>query len=75
MRISVLADNLPGTHTSAEHGLSYLIEFEEQRILFDTGQSNSFWRRRIRFCNGWQRTCNDFAPEIIRRDWLWSLSV
>ncbi|MBN1416111.1 MAG: MBL fold metallo-hydrolase [Bacteroidales bacterium] len=42
MVISVLTDNMPGTRTEAEHGLSYLIEFEGKKLLFDTGQSNLF---------------------------------
>jgi len=42
MKISVLADNHPGSHTPAEHGLSYLIENDGKRLLFDTGQSDLF---------------------------------
>jgi 7,8-dihydropterin-6-yl-methyl-4-(beta-D-ribofuranosyl)aminobenzene 5'-phosphate synthase len=42
MIISILTDNNPGTHTPAEHGLSYIIEYERKRLLFDTGQSNMF---------------------------------
>jgi len=42
MRISVLTENYPGTFTKAEHGLSYLLEFDSKKILFDTGQSNLF---------------------------------
>ncbi len=42
MKISVLTDNHAGSHTNAEHGLSYLIEFDGERILFDTGQSDLF---------------------------------
>lgn len=42
MRISVLTDNAPGSKTLSEHGLSYLIEHDEQIILFDTGQSDVF---------------------------------
>jgi 7,8-dihydropterin-6-yl-methyl-4-(beta-D-ribofuranosyl)aminobenzene 5'-phosphate synthase len=42
MKISILADNHPGVHTGAEHGLSYFIEHDGTRILFDTGQSNLF---------------------------------
>ena len=44
MKISVLADNHPGPHTPAEHGLSYLVEYDEKRLLFDTGQSDMFLR-------------------------------
>ena len=42
MRISILTENSPGTYTQAEHGLSYLIEYNSKKILFDTGQSELF---------------------------------
>ncbi len=42
MKISILVDNKPGKNTAAEHGLSYLIEYDNKKILFDTGQSNLF---------------------------------
>lgn len=42
MQISVLTENHAGPFTLAEHGLSYLIEFDGKRILFDTGQSDLF---------------------------------
>ena len=42
MKISILAENAPGTYTGSEHGLSYLIEHDGRRILFDTGQSDLF---------------------------------
>jgi len=44
MKISVLTDNHAGSFTMAEHGLSYLIEHDGKRILFDTGQSNLFMK-------------------------------
>lgn len=44
MRISVLTENHAGSITLAEHGLSYLIESDSKRILFDTGQSDIFLR-------------------------------
>jgi 7,8-dihydropterin-6-yl-methyl-4-(beta-D-ribofuranosyl)aminobenzene 5'-phosphate synthase len=44
MIISVLTDNHPGSHTPAEHGLSYFIEHDGKRLLFDTGQSEMFLR-------------------------------
>jgi len=44
MKISILVDNIPGTHTLAEHGLSYLVEYKSHKILFDTGQSDLFLR-------------------------------
>ncbi len=42
MTISILTDNYPGAHTPAEHGLSYLIEHDGKKLLFDTGQSDLF---------------------------------
>jgi 7,8-dihydropterin-6-yl-methyl-4-(beta-D-ribofuranosyl)aminobenzene 5'-phosphate synthase len=42
MRISVLSENNAGSFTRAEHGLSYFVETDGKRILFDTGQSNLF---------------------------------
>lgn len=42
VKVSILTDNYPGRDTRAEHGLSYLIEHKEARVLFDTGQSDLF---------------------------------
>jgi 7,8-dihydropterin-6-yl-methyl-4-(beta-D-ribofuranosyl)aminobenzene 5'-phosphate synthase len=42
MIISVLTENNAGKVTAAEHGLSYLIDTDGKRILFDTGQSDLF---------------------------------
>lgn len=42
MRVSILVDNTPGPNTLAEHGLSYLIDYEDKKILFDTGQTDLF---------------------------------
>jgi 7,8-dihydropterin-6-yl-methyl-4-(beta-D-ribofuranosyl)aminobenzene 5'-phosphate synthase len=42
MKLSVLTENNAGELTAAEHGLSYLIESDGTRILFDTGQSDLF---------------------------------
>jgi 7,8-dihydropterin-6-yl-methyl-4-(beta-D-ribofuranosyl)aminobenzene 5'-phosphate synthase len=42
MRVSVLTENQPGPFIPAEHGLSYLIEYDGKKILFDTGQSDLF---------------------------------
>jgi len=42
MTISILTDNSPGESTAAEHGLSYLIEHDGKKLLFDTGQSDLF---------------------------------
>lgn len=42
MKVFVLTENNAGEITAAEHGLSYLIEADGSRILFDTGQSDLF---------------------------------
>jgi 7,8-dihydropterin-6-yl-methyl-4-(beta-D-ribofuranosyl)aminobenzene 5'-phosphate synthase len=42
MKISVLIENCAGTAVMAEHGLSYLVEHDGRKILFDTGQSDLF---------------------------------
>lgn len=42
MQISILADNVAGGKFLAEHGLSYLVETDGQKILFDTGHSDVF---------------------------------
>jgi len=42
MKISVLTENHAGNFTLAEHGLSYFIEYDNMRILFDAGQSDMF---------------------------------
>lgn len=44
MKISILVDNIATQHTFAEHGLSYFIEYDGKKILFDTGQSDLFIR-------------------------------
>ena len=42
MKVSILTDNYPGGRTGSEHGLSYFIEHDDVRLLFDTGQSDLF---------------------------------
>ncbi|MBI9063974.1 MAG: MBL fold metallo-hydrolase [Marinilabiliaceae bacterium] len=42
MKLSILTENTAGGKFKAEHGLSYLIEYDEQKILFDTGHSDVF---------------------------------
>lgn len=42
MKINVLTDNYAGGKYLAEHGLSLLIENEEEKLLFDTGHSDVF---------------------------------
>ena len=40
----MLIDNFPGSHIPTEYGLSYLIDYEGKKTLFDTGQSDMFLR-------------------------------
>ncbi len=42
MTLTVLTENTAGNEFLAEHGLSYFIEYDKQKILFDTGHSNVF---------------------------------
>ena len=42
LKITILTENEAGSYFLAEHGLSYLIETENQKILFDTGYSDVF---------------------------------
>ena len=42
MKIIVLTENCAGSGFLAEHGLSYLIEHEGRKILFDTGHTDIF---------------------------------
>jgi 7,8-dihydropterin-6-yl-methyl-4-(beta-D-ribofuranosyl)aminobenzene 5'-phosphate synthase len=42
MKISILTENTAGGKFSAEHGISYLIEIDDQKILFDTGHSDVY---------------------------------
>ena len=42
MKLIVLTENCAGSRYLAEHGLSYLIQYEGKTILFDTGHSNIF---------------------------------
>jgi len=42
MKITILTENVAGGKLLAEHGLSYLIEIDGERILFDTGHSDVF---------------------------------
>lgn len=41
LKIYVLTDNTASTYCKAEHGLSYLLSFDDN-VLFDTGQTNLF---------------------------------
>lgn len=42
MKVTILTENCAGGHFLAEHGLSYLVEIDDQKILFDTGHSDVF---------------------------------
>lgn len=42
MKLTVLTENVAGGKFLAEHGLSYLIEIDTEKFLFDTGHSNIF---------------------------------
>jgi len=44
MKLTVLVENHAGAGFGAEHGLSYLIEVGEDKLLFDTGHSDLFLR-------------------------------
>jgi len=44
MRLTVLVDNNPGHNLAGEWGLSFFIEADGQKILFDTGSSNLFMK-------------------------------
>lgn len=42
MKLSVLTENNSGEYFIAEHGLSYFIEYDNKKILFDTGATDVF---------------------------------
>ena len=42
MKLSVLSENSASSYFLAEHGLSYYIEYDNKRVLFDTGASDVF---------------------------------
>lgn len=48
MKISILTENVAGGKFLAEHGLSYFIEIDEQRILLDAGHSDVFLKNAER---------------------------
>ena len=47
MKLTVLTENVAGGKFLAEHGLSYLIEHDGKKILFDTGHSNGFLKNSM----------------------------
>ena len=42
MKLSVLTENVASGYFTAEFGLSYLIEHDDETVLFDTGHSDNF---------------------------------
>jgi len=42
MKLTILTENVAGKDFLAEHGISYLIEIDGKKILFDTGHSDVF---------------------------------
>ncbi len=44
MKLTILTENVAGGTFAAEHGLSYLIECDNQKILLDVGHSDVFLR-------------------------------
>ena len=42
MKLTVLVDNFAGGELGAEHGISYYIEHDGFKLLFDTGHSDLF---------------------------------
>ena len=42
MKLTILTENVAGKECLAEHGISYLIEIDGEKILFDTGHSDVF---------------------------------
>jgi len=44
MKLTVLTENTASGYYTAEHGLSYFIEYENKNILFDTGHTDVFLR-------------------------------
>jgi 7,8-dihydropterin-6-yl-methyl-4-(beta-D-ribofuranosyl)aminobenzene 5'-phosphate synthase len=48
LKITVLTENTAGSKFIAEHGLSYLVETEGEKILFDTGHSDVFLKNAVK---------------------------
>lgn len=49
LKITVLTENVAGGKLLAEHGLSYVIEIDGEKILFDTGHSDVFLKNARHF--------------------------
>ena len=48
MKLTVLTENSAGGKFLAEHGLSYIIEHDNEKILFDTGHSSVFLKNALK---------------------------
>lgn len=58
MKLTVLTENNAGSGFLAEHGLSYLIEHEEEKILFDAGATDVFLKNANRLGVNIQKEVN-----------------
>ena len=58
MRIYILSEKFAEKGFNSEHGLSYLIEIDGKKVLFDTGQSNVFLRNAAKLGLDVQREVN-----------------
>ena len=47
MKLYILTENMAGGKFLAEHGLSYLVELNGEKVLFDTGNSDVFFRNAL----------------------------
>ena len=47
MKITILTENMAGGKFLAEHGLSYLIQYDGKNILFDTGHTDVFLKNSM----------------------------
>ncbi len=48
IKVHILTENIAGKTFLAEHGLSYLIEIDGEKILFDTGHSDVFLKNALK---------------------------
>ncbi len=62
MKINILTENVAGGKFLAEHGLSYLIEIDGEKFLFDTGHTNIFLQNAALFGID---ICNDIEIVIL----------
>ncbi|UOB19343.1 MBL fold metallo-hydrolase [Abyssalbus ytuae] len=67
MKLTVLTDNHAGGKFLAEHGISYLVEYDNHTLLFDTGHSNAFLKNaELLHIN-----LNDFVNTIVLSHGHW----